>query len=59
MNRITQKARKSKDFSNMGIEYISQYSQYWDKERKTKDLHLVNEMKREKSVNMDHNQYSK
>lgn len=25
----------------MGIEYISQYSQYWDKERKTLDLMKV------------------
>ena len=52
MNKITQKARKSKDYSNMGVEYISQYSQYWDKERKIKDLTQV-EMTKRKSRNLE------
>lgn len=45
MNKITQKARKSRDLSNMGIEYISQYSQFLDKERKDKDLIQVEKSK--------------
>jgi hypothetical protein len=48
MNEITQKARKSRDFSNIGIEYISQYSQLWDKERNIKDLIQISEMNKEK-----------
>jgi hypothetical protein len=48
MNKITQKARKSRDFSNIGIEYISQYSQLWDKERNIKDLIQISEMNKEK-----------
>jgi hypothetical protein len=49
MNKITQKARKSRDFSNMGIEYISQYSQLWNKERNIKDLIQISEMIKEKT----------
>jgi hypothetical protein len=38
MNKLTEDAKKTKDFSVFGMEYISQYSQYWDKERKTLDM---------------------
>lgn len=50
MNQITQKARKSKDYSSMGIEYISQFSQLWVKERNIKDLIQIGEMNKEKTM---------
>ena len=42
MNKITQSAQNNKDFSQLGVEYISQYSQFLDKERKVKDIMMVN-----------------
>jgi hypothetical protein len=42
MNKITQSAQNNKDFNQLGVEYISQYSQFLDKERKVKDIMSVN-----------------
>jgi hypothetical protein len=56
MNKITKEARKSKDLSNLGIEYISQYSQFWDKERKIKDLAAINQTDIKKDKHFDRSQ---
>lgn len=42
MNKITQSAQNNKETSHLGVEYISQYSHFLDKERKVKDIMLVN-----------------
>ena len=57
MNNITQKAGKSPDYSSMGVEYISQYSQHWDKDRKNKDLMQVREtIKKNSKLSLDRHQ---
>jgi hypothetical protein len=52
MSKITQDAKKIKDFSAIGMEYISQYSQYWDKERKTQDMIKISHSRERSSENM-------
>lgn len=45
MNKITQSAQNNKEISNLGVEYITQYSHFLDKQRKVKDIMLVNSKK--------------
>lgn len=49
MNKLTNNAKITKDYSALGMEFISQYSQYWDKERKTMDLIEANKQRKEQS----------
>ena len=42
MKNLTKSVQNNKETSNLGVEYISQYSHFLDKERKVKDIMLVN-----------------
>lgn len=41
MNKITQSSQHLKDYSQIGVEYISQYSHFLDREKKVKDITSV------------------
>ena len=42
IERAAKEAHKNKDLSDIGAEYISQYSHFHDKEQKINDILLVN-----------------
>ena len=45
------------DFSKMGLEYLNEYSQNWDKDRKIKDLNVIKEMNNEKPILIEKKMY--
>lgn len=52
MNKITQSSQHLKDYSQIGIEYISQYSHFLEREKKVKDITSVH------SKTMERDDYS-